>query len=417
MRILYLNTTIQCGGAEQVVSQLLQGMEKRGHKVYQISCYDTKHLKLPANICVLYRSFCMRMLNRLLTGNHGNKNLYIWYSRQYICAFIKKYKIDVVHFHNLHDNFLGIRDIARIAGLRPTVWTLHDFWALTGHCASPYGCDGEKWKKGCGSCSCLGNYPALRNDVSHQLFQEKQKAFRMSGITFTVPSGWLLQQFQQSHLQGLPCEQVYNSLDTALWHPLDGRQIRKKYGIPEGEKVIGFIAADPEKKLKGMSYVLEALHQLPDPKQYLLLIAGKEGKVLEGLKETFRVRHLGYLSAREALKEFYTLADVLINPSVYDTFGLTNIEAMACGTPVIAFPVCAMPEIIDESCGWIAEEVSGDALAKTICQAFSDPESMEEKKKGSRRRAEWVFSEEKMLDRFEEIYQKKAAEGRNEHED
>ena len=90
---------------------------------------------------------------------------------------------------------------------------------------------------------------------------------------------------------------------------------------------------------------------------------------------------------------------------------------MACGTPVIAFPVCAMPEIIDESCGWIAEEVSGDALAKTICQAFSDPESLAEKKKGSRRRAEWVFSEEKMLDRFEEIYQKKAAEGRNEHED
>lgn len=411
MKILYLNTTYQCGGAEQVVSQLRRGMERRGHEVYQIVSYDTKHLKLPPNVHVLYDSLGMRMFNRLITGNHGNQSLHIRYSSWYIQSFIKKHQIDVVHFHNLHDNFLGIRDIADIAGACPTVWTLHDFWALTGHCASPHGCKGEKWKEGCASCPCLDNYPALRKDAAGRLFLEKKKAFRKYPVTFTVPSGWLLEQFEASHLKGLPCERVYNSLDTELWQPFHRQKVRQKYQIGAEERVIGFIAADPEKKLKGMSYLLEALKRLPDPENHLLLVAGKESRALLELKEKYQVHHLGYLTEQEALREFYTLADVLVNPSVYDTFGLTNIEAMACGTPVIAFPVCAMPEIVDESCGWIAGEVCSEALAHTIALAFSDRNALAEKGRESRKRAERVFSEEKMLDRFEEIYREKAKGG------
>ncbi len=412
MKILYLNTTYQCGGAEQVVSQLKRGMERRGHEVHQIVSYDTRNLKLPPNVHVLYNSFGMRMFNRLITGNHGNQSLYIPYSARYIRSYIKKHQIDVVHFHNLHDNFLGIRDIPELAAACPTVWTLHDFWALTGHCASPYGCEEEKWKEGCASCPCLGNYPALRKDTAHRLFLEKKKAFRKYPLTFTVPSGWLLEQFEASHLKGLPCERVYNSLDTDLWQPLKRQKVREAYQIGTEEKVIGFIAADPEKKLKGMPYLLEALHRLSNPEDYLLLVAGKESRELQELKGKYRVRHLGYLSEQKALREFYTLADVLVNPSVYDTFGLTNIEAMACGTPVIAFPVCAMPEILEEGCGWIAGEVGSEALAEAIAWAFSDRELLEKKGRASRRRAEQVFSEGKMLDRFEEIYQETIKGGR-----
>lgn len=186
MKILYLNTTYQCGGAEQVVSQLRRGMERRGHEVHQIVSYDTKNLKLPPNVHVLYNSFGMRMFNRLITGNHGNQSLHIPYSARYIRSYIKKHQIDVVHFHNLHDNFLGIRDIPELAAACPTVWTLHDFWALTGHCASPYGCGEEKWKEGCASCPCLGNYPALRKDTAHRLFLEKKKAFRKYPLTLSL---------------------------------------------------------------------------------------------------------------------------------------------------------------------------------------------------------------------------------------
>lgn len=98
------------------------------------------------------------------------------------------------------------------------------------------------------------------------------------------------------------------------------------------------------------------------------------------------------------------MADLLVNPSVYETFGLTNIEAMACGTPVAAFPVCTMPELIDDSCGYLAASVSAEALGETILRAFDDPAALREKGRCSREKAERLFSEKAMLDQFERLY-------------
>lgn len=405
MNILYLNTTYQCGGAEKVTSQLFHGMRARGHRVYQIVSYDTRGSNLPPGVHVLYKSRLMRIFNRLITGNHGNKSLHIWYSRWYIRSFIKKHQIDVVHLNNPHDNFLGIRDIADLAGICPVVWTLHDFWAMTGHCTYPHGCD-DRWKTGCSACDCLDNYPALRKDVSRQLFLEKQAAFRKNKIIFTVPSGWMRQQFEASHLRGLACVRIYNSLDTEVWRQLDKQEVRRRYQIDFSGRIIGFIAADPQKKLKGMDYLLEALEKITAPEQYLLLVAGKESSRLNSLKTKFQIRHLGYLHTQKELNEFYAMADILVNPSVYETFGLTNIEAMACGTPVAAFPVCTMPELIDNSCGWLASEVSASALAKVMEQALADPGLLKMKGRNSREKAEREFSEERMLQGFEEVYKK-----------
>lgn len=403
MNILYLNTTYQCGGAEKVASQLFRGMRGRGHTVYEIVCYDMKHCELPPGVQVLYPSLPMRIFNRLITGNHGNQSLHIGYSRRRILSFIKKHKIDLVHLHNAHGNFLGIQDIAEIAGACPVVWTLHDFWAMTGHCASPHGCSGL-WKEGCNVCPRLDNYPNLRKDVSRQLWEAKKKAFRRHKIQFTVPSGWMYEQFEASHLKGLPCRRIYNSLDIHTWKPMDKQKVRMQYNLEEAENIIGFIAADPQKKLKGMDVLLEALSHIPDPEHYLLLVAGRENGLLKRLDGTFKVRRLGYLDSQKALNEFYAAADLLVNPSLYETFGLTNIEAMACQTPVAAFGACTMPEILGSSCGWIAPEVSAKALADTIVRAFSGRDVLEEKGRAGRRRVEEVFSEEKMLDAFEELY-------------
>lgn len=405
MNILYLNTTYQCGGAEKVASRLFHGMRERGHQTWQIVSYDTKNSKLPKGVHVIYRSRLMRIFNRLITGNHGNRSLHIWYSRWYIRSFIKKHQIDVIHLHNPHDNFLGIRDITDLAAQCPVVWTLHDFWAMTGHCTYPHGCE-DRWRKGCHTCDCLGNYPALRKDVAGQLFEEKQKAFREQKILFTVPSEWMKEQFEASHLQGLPCVRIYNSLDTKLWQPLDKQEVRRQYQIDFKGNIIGFIAADPGKKLKGMDYLLEALARIPDPEHYLLLIAGRENEELKELNARFQVRHFGYLHTQKELNKFYAMVDLLVNPSVYETFGLTNIEAMACGTPVAAFPVCTMPEILEKSCGWLAGEVSAEALAEVIQEAFLASEALKKNGRVCRDRVEELFSEEKMLKGFEEIYER-----------
>lgn len=405
MNILYLNTTYQCGGAEKVTSQLFHGMQARGHQVYQIVSYDTKNSVMPPNVHVLYSSLPMRIFNRMITGNHSNTSFHIWYSRHFILRFIKKHHIDLVHLHNPHDNFLGTGDIADIAAICPVVWTLHDFWAMTGHCTYPYGCD-DRWIDGCHKCPCLNNYPAIRNDVARQLFLKKSNSFQNSDITFTVPSDWMMQQFQKSHLANKPCCCIYNSLNTSVWKALDKKILRKKYNIGEGKKIIAFIAADPGKKLKGLTYLLDSLSQISNTEKYLLITAGKECPEINLLKNRFEVHSFGYLTSQGDLNDFYSLADVLINPSIYETFGLTTIEAMSCGTPVIAFPICTMPEIIDESCGWIASDVSAEALARTIQDAFSSPHVLTQKSWNSRQKAEKLFSEENMLNHFEQLYSK-----------
>ena len=311
MNILYLNTTFQCGGAEKVTSQIFQGMHARGHEVYQIVSYDTRHSVLPEGVHVLYDSFFMRMFNRLISGNRSNTSLHISYSRQYILHFLKKHKIDLIHLHNPHDSFLGIEDIADLSRVCPVVWTLHDFWAMTGHCTYPHGCD-DRWKSGCNTCERLGNYPAIRKDVAHTLWEAKKKAFADARITFTVPSDWMLTQFNCSYLAGKPCERIYNSLDTTIWKPLDKAALLARHKIDPKTKILAFIAADPGKELKGMDYLLKALSLLPDPESYLLLIAGKDHPGLHTLNTKFQIRHWGYLNSQEQLNEFYSLADLLV---------------------------------------------------------------------------------------------------------
>ena len=103
------------------------------------------------------------------------------------------------------------------------------------------------------------------------------------------------------------------------------------------------------------------------------------------------------------MNEFYAMADLLVNPSLYETFGLVNIEAMSCGTPVIAFSVCAMEEIIADT-GWCVQSIDSQSLAQAIEKAFSSADVLREKSLASRKRAVLHFSEKQMLDAFETVY-------------
>lgn len=403
MNLLFLNTTYLCGGAEKVTNQIFDGMRKRGHTVYEIVSYHKREEPLPKGVSALYQGAPMLLFNRLITGNHSNASLTIPYSRRVILDFIKKKRIDVVHLHNAHGNFLGIRDIRAIAEVCPVVWTLHDFWAVTGHCTYPTGCP-DLWTEGCPSCPQLQNYPPIRKDCAKQLLSEKKGAFQTPRIHYTVPSAWMKQQVAKSHLKESDCTCIPNSLDTGLWTALPKRELRKRYGLPANKHILAFVAADPQKKLKGMHLLLDALEQLPDPRDYLLLIAGRQDDFSAMQSRGFSIRHFGYIADRNKMNEFYSLADLLVNPSVYETFGLVNIEAMSSGTPVAAFSVCAMEEIITPDSGWCIPDVSSSALAQTIRQALADPAELQARAAAARQRVLHAFSEEAMLDAYERLY-------------
>lgn len=407
MNILFLNTTYICGGAEAMANQVFQGMQSRGHRVWEIVSYHKRPESLPENVMALYNTKPLLALNRIQTHNHGNDNMTIPYSFRKISDFIKKNRIDIVHLHNAHGNFLGIRDIRKISSLCPVVWTVHDFWPLTGHCASPTGCP-DLWKKGCPACPRLDNYPPLRQDKASILLNEKKQCFNSPDILYTVPSHWMAKQVEQSCIRDQTCVCIPNSLDPELWKPFDKRALREQYALPAQKHVLAFVAADPRIKAKGMDLLLDALELLPDPDHYLLLIAGKaEG--LEKIRDKgFSIKHFGYIADQKKMNEFYAMADILVNPSLYETFGLVNIEAMACQTPVIAFSVCAMEEIIADT-GWCVPQISSSLLSQTLQEAFLSSELLQKKAEFSRLRVEKHFSQNQMLDSFEEVYRKAMA--------
>ena len=404
MNILYLNTTYLCGGAEKVTNQIIDGMRSRNHQVYEIISYHKRPESLKSEIKVLYQGIPMLIFNRLQTGNHNNASLSIPYSKHAILKFIKEKNIDIVHLHNAHGNFLGIRDITAIADVCPVIWTVHDFWPITGHCASPTDCS-DQWINGCASCKQLQNYPPLKKDISHKLWEEKRKSFAHPNIHFVTPSQWMLRQLRKSHLKNADIQCISNSLDTTLWLPYNKQELRKKYQVPENKKILAFVAADPAKKSKGMHLLLDALQKLPDPEQYLLLIAG-EKKNLDSIENAgFPIRHFGYINDQKQMNQFYSMADILINPSLYETFGLVNIEAMAAGTPVIAFSICTMEEIISD-CGWCIESENSQLLSQTIQSIFLTDINLTEMGKSARKRVENIYSESDMLTEYENLYKK-----------
>ena len=249
----------------------------------------------------------------------------------------------------------------------------------------------------------MDNYTPLRQDKAAALLKKKEECFNRPSILYTVPSHWMEQQFRQSVIGRQKCICIHNSLDTDLWKPIDKISLRERYGLPADRHILAFVAADPQKKSKGMDLLLGALEKLPSPEDYLLLIAGREGGLEKIRQHGFAVRHFGYISDQEKMNEFYAMADLLVNPSLYETFGLVNIEAMSCGTPVIAFSVCAMEEIIADT-GWCVPQIDSNALCLTIQEAFSSPDLLHLKSVASRQRVLKYFSEKQMLDAFETTY-------------
>lgn len=404
MKILYLNTTYSGGGAERVTRQIYDGMKKRGHEVYEIVCYNLSGEIDDPNVHVLYSNIPGKILLRLQTYNRGNYNLTIPYAISYIRRFIKKHNIELIHLNNPHDSFLGIKDISELQKLCPVVWTLHDFWALTGHCAFPFGCD-DRWQDGCYQCECLGNYPRLRSDKCNWLFRKKETYIKGKKIQFTVPSDWMKEMVEKSYLASEKCEVIYNSLDTSVWKVLDKESTRETYGLHTDKFVIAFVAADLQIPQKGMRYVMELLQQL-EPEKYFLLIAGKCSDDLRNLTEQFEIRTFGYIRDQKKMNEFYSMADVLVNPSVYETFGLVNIEAMASGTPVVAFDTCVMPEVVDDQAGWRVSEISSKGLVDTIEKIRYNKTELLEKTAQCHMYVEEKYNQTDMIRAYERIYKK-----------
>lgn len=403
MNILFINSCYYGGGAEKVNRQMYSG--NKILKSNNFLCIGTNegNYNLPEdkNIFTLYPKFFMEeTLNKFYEVIKNNYLINI-YSITKIIYLIKKYKIDLIHINNLHVKYLGIYDIMIISKICPVVLTLHDMWAITGHCAYPGPC--KNWISGCKTCKNLDIYPSISKDNSNKIYINKKNAFLTNNITYVTPSKWLYDITKKSFLKTKKPVIINNGVNLEKFKFLNKAILRKKYNLPLDRNYILFLTANIDDKRKGLSFLLAALNKLNNSKNYTILMAGKKLKNKK-ITNKFEVVEFGYIVEDQKLNEIYALADVFILPSLEDNFPCVTLESMASGTPIIAFETGGIGEQIDSETGFIVKEKSADGLMLAIEKMFLDKNKLEIMSKKCRLRAETLYDEDIMLYKYKDLY-------------
>lgn len=274
----------------------------------------------------------------------------------------KKIRPDVIHLHNLHAFCIDLPMLFRYIKKHkiPVVWTLHDCWTLTGHC--PHfvmaGCD--KWRTECHHCPQLSVYPKSRVDNVRMAHRLKKKWFLgVENMTLVTPSRWLAHLAEQSFMGQYPVKVIHNGINLSVFRPTES-DFREKYGLADKKILLGVIQGWD--KRKGIDVFQELATRLDDT--YKLILVGADEATKQRLPEN--ILCIRRTENQAQLAQIYTMADLFLNPTREDTFPTTNIESLACGTPVLTFRTGGSPECIDDTCGSVIDVDDIDAMEKEI---------------------------------------------------
>lgn len=278
--------------------------------------------------------------------------------------------VDLVNLHWVNAGFVSPATVERSS--IPIVWTLHDMWAFTGGCHYTEGCD--RFRTGCGACPILGS--GDERDLSSHRLQAKARAFAANPITFVTPSSWLAEAARSSHvLEGQRVEVIPNGIDTTVFKPLDRALARSAFNLDETKVLIGFGAANPlAERRKGsveLLTALEAMATMIDPNSVELVVFG--GTDGAPPSTSFPIRFIGHLSDEVSLALLYSALDMCVVPSLQENFANIVLEAMACGTPVVAFDTGGFPEAVTHGKhGLLAKPFEPVSLAEQMAELAGD---------------------------------------------
>lgn len=272
---------------------------------------------------------------------------------------------DIIQIHNVHGYFLNYPMLCDFLGRSgiPVVWTVHDCWLFTGHCYhySSAGC--YRWKTGCYSCPLKTSFPASwlldRSDRNYEL--KKKSLTGMKNLHLVAASEWMKKEMSESFLSGVPCTVIHNGIDLDVFKPSNNEQTKGKYGINTPHYVIA--VASIWLKEKGFDDLMRLAGILDEDNTLVMVgrMTKKQEKVLPG-----NVIHIPRTSDATALAELYSGAVAFLNPTWQDNYPTVNLEAIACGTPVITYRTGGSPESVTDKTGFIVEQGDIDGIAKII---------------------------------------------------
>lgn len=281
-----------------------------------------------------------------------------------IADVVNSFKPNLIHLHWINNDLVPLNAFKRFKV--PLVWTLHDMWPLTGGCHYDEGCG--RFQVGCGVCPQLGS--KKKKDLSCRVFNTKNQVFKNLAITCICPSRWIAERAQQSPLlKDKRIEIIPHGIDTNVFKPMSKEVAREWFQFPQDKRLIMFGAMDLNDQRKGFQFLIPALKSLVSKKGYekseLIVFGSSTPK--EPLDLGIKMHYPGRFFDDRTLAMLYSTADVFVMPSMQESFGLTTLEAMACGTPVVAFAVGGAKDMIEhKQSGYLAEPFQAHDLAKGI---------------------------------------------------
>ncbi len=368
MRILLLNSVCGVRSTGRICTELADKLTAEGHEVkiaYGRMEAPEKYREISTRFATT-PSFLLHILRTFVTGGcgFGSKR-----DTKRFLAMAEEFDPDMIWLHNIHGYYINIEMLFDWIKQRPQMqvkWTLHDCWSFTGHCAyfSMAGCD--RWQSSCGKCPQRFNYPfSLLCDRSRKNLIRKRNAFTgVKDMTLITPSEWLADLVRLSFLKDYPVEVHYNTINTEVFKPTPG-DFRQKHGLEDKRIILG-VASIWEKR-KGLPDILKLRKMLDD--SYAIVLVGVNAHQQKKLPDG--ILGIGRTNSATELAQIYTAADIFINPSREETFGMTTVEARACGTEAIVYKNTACEEVVRLQ-GGIAVEQSPEAIKEAIEAYFAD---------------------------------------------
>lgn len=346
MKVLEINVVCGYGSTGKIVLDLYNMLKTEGHEC--LCAYG--RFSAPENINAIKignkLDNYIHVFNTRIFDNHG------FSSKKATKEFIKKiekYNPDIIHLHNIHGYYINIEILFNYLkkSKKPVVWTLHDCWAFTGHCSYFEYSNCKKWIKGCEKCIQKREYPkSMFKDNSKNNYINKKRIFtQLDNMTIVTPSKWLANLVEKSFLSKYPIKVINNGIDLEAFKPTES-DFRKKYNL-ENKKVLLGVANLWEKR-KGIEYLIELIKRLDS--SYKLVLVGKiDKKTREKLPSN--IICIDRTNNVKELVEIYSAADLFINTTLEDNFPTVNLEALACGTPVITFDTGGCKETLKNNYG------------------------------------------------------------------
>lgn len=368
MRILFINSVCGIGSTGRIVTGLAEKYMSEGHickiaygRESAANKYSSISYKIGNDLQVKKNVLKSRILDNEAFNAKKETEIFI--------KWANNYNPDVVWLHNLHGYYINIVLLFEWIKTRPQMqvkWTLHDCWAFTGHCSHFSVVSCNKWKSQCNDCPQKNEYPkSWFKDNSEVNFQMKKKAFTgVKNMTIITPSKWLADLVKKSFLKEYPIDIVHNEIDKDIFKPTLST-FRDIYRLQHKRIVLGVASVWGNKK--GLDDFIKLSAMLDD--NYKIVLVGLNKKQINRLPNNI----LGILRTNSAkeLAEIYTSANVFVNASKEETFGMTTVEALACGTDVIVYKDTACEEIAEEYGGIVVEQ-NVEELKNAVIKLLSE---------------------------------------------